>query len=537
VPSPGPEPFLTIGIAVYNDYDGLYFTVQSLRMHQDLRNTEILVIDNYGCDTTQRFIAGLPNARYIRATSAQGTAAPRDLIFRHARGDAVLCCDAHVLFFPGVIARLRAYYRDNPLTPNLLQGPLVDDDLATIWTHYDPIWYAQRWGTWGKDPRANDPEGEPFEIGMHSLGVFSCRKAAWPGFNPHFRGYGGEEGYIHEKFRRRGATTLLLPFLRWSHKFSRVGAVPFRLTAEDRLRNYLIGHAELGLDIQPILQHFALQLPPDRLKVFSETILKHYSGLEIDAGNIEPVPTVFPPRRAPAPPVESEPKAEKVQIIAPRRSIPAVRSATPLISCILPTFNRAPHQQYLIEEAIESFLRQDYAHKELILLNDCAGQVLACNAPGVRVYNIPKRFDTPGEKLAAGIELSLGELIASWIDSDISLPWRLSYSLLQLGSGERYVPGAYWHASRGVYTAVQGPNAGSSPALVARDAWKAGEPGASPGCEATALHRPAVEDWFYIERAGRALDGKPRDVTPGRFILRPHWRADYVAEARERAHP
>lgn len=528
----GPEPFLTIGMAVYNDYDGVYFTVQSLRMHHDLHNSEILIIDNYGCETTKRFIESLPNARYIRATSVQGTATPRDLIFRHARGEVVLCCDAHVLFMPGVIGRLREYYRDNPDTPNLLQGPLIDDDLTTIWTHFEPKWYAQRWGTWGHDPRGTDPEGESFEIGMHSLGVFSCRKAAWPGFNPHFRGFGGEEGYIHEKFRQRGATTLELPFLRWVHRFGRVGVLPYRLTAEDRLRNYLIGHAELGLDTKPILQHFALQLPPDRLRIFSETILKHYAGIDLEPGEIEPVETVFTPPPSAATACASG-AVENVQIIAPRRSLPATRSATPLISCILPTFNRVPDQQYLLEEAIESFLRQDYPRKELIVLSDCAGQVLVCSAPGVRVYNLPKRYDTMTKKLDAGVELSLGDLIAPWIDSDISLPWRLSYSLRQLGSGDRYLPGAYWRASRGVYAAVRGPAPGSSPVLMSREAWEANALETPPALGANAGDLSAVEDWFYIERASRALDGKQREITTGRFTLRPHWREDYAAEVRK----
>ena len=40
---------LTIGMATYNDFDGVYFTLQALRLYQDLEQTELLVIDNYGC--------------------------------------------------------------------------------------------------------------------------------------------------------------------------------------------------------------------------------------------------------------------------------------------------------------------------------------------------------------------------------------------------------------------------------------------------------------------------------------------------------
>jgi hypothetical protein len=256
---------LTIGMASYNDFDGVYFTLQLLRLYQDLADTELLVVDNYGCEHTKRFVEGWAKGRYILATEAVGTAAPRDLVFREAEGDAVLCCDSHVLFAPDAIARLKAYYHDHPATSDLLQGPIVYDDLQTISTHFDPVWRAQMWGTWATDPRGVDPEGEPFEIPMQGLGVFSCRKAAWPGFNPAFRGFGGEEGYIHEKVRQRGGRCLCLPWLRWGHRFGRPNGVPYPLTVEDKLWNYLIGHLELGLDITPVREHFAEYVPADRI--------------------------------------------------------------------------------------------------------------------------------------------------------------------------------------------------------------------------------------------------------------------------------
>ena len=181
----------------------------------------------------------------------RGTAAPRDRVFREAQGEAVLCCDSHVLFAPGAIRSLKEYYQEHPDCPDLLQGPLVYDDLQTISTHFDPVWRGEMWGIWQTDPRGQDPEGEPFEIPMQGMGVFSCRKCAWPGFNPMFRGFGGEEGYIHEKFRRAGGRCLCLPWLRWTHRFGRPAGIEYPLTVEEKLRNYLIGHAELGLGSQP----------------------------------------------------------------------------------------------------------------------------------------------------------------------------------------------------------------------------------------------------------------------------------------------
>jgi hypothetical protein len=49
---------LTIGMAAYNDFGGVYFTLQSLRLYQDLRDTELLVVDNYGCPDTKRLVEG-----------------------------------------------------------------------------------------------------------------------------------------------------------------------------------------------------------------------------------------------------------------------------------------------------------------------------------------------------------------------------------------------------------------------------------------------------------------------------------------------
>ena len=258
-------PRVTVGMATYNDFDGVYFAIQALRLYQDMQDVELLVVDNFGCDYTKRFVEGWTGGRYILRSDVQGTAAPRDLVFREAAGEIVLCCDSHVLFPPGVIARLKQFYDDNPDCDDLLQGPLLYDDGEFISTHLDPVWREEFWGIWATDPRGLDPDGAPFEIPMQGLGAFACRRSAWLGFNPRFRGFGGEEGYIHEKFRQAGRRTLCMPWLRWMHRFSRPSGVPYRLTVEDKFRNYLIGHAELGLDLAPLFEQFAARLPQETI--------------------------------------------------------------------------------------------------------------------------------------------------------------------------------------------------------------------------------------------------------------------------------
>lgn len=272
VPQKRPEelpPRLTIGMATAHDFDGVYFTIQSLRIHHAdvMPFIEIVVVDNAPDSPHSEPIKGLlgkvPRGRYIAMSEPRGTAAPRDRIFREASADAVLCVDSHVLLWPDSVRRLINWFSEHPECSDLLQGPMMDDQIGAVHaTHMDPVWRSEMFGIWGNDPRGHDFNAPPFEIPMHGLGLFACRKDAWLGFSEHFRGFGGEEGYIHEKFRQSGNRTLCLPFLRWLHRFARPAGVPYALTVNDKLRNYLIGWTELGLDVGPVVEHFKDKLPP-----------------------------------------------------------------------------------------------------------------------------------------------------------------------------------------------------------------------------------------------------------------------------------
>src|SRR5215216_6047874 len=107
-------------MATYNDFDGVYFTLQALRLYHDLEDVELLVVDNFGCEHTQQFVDGWVKGRYVLATEAVGTAAAKNRVFEEALGDAVLCCDSHVLFWSDAIKRLKAYYRQHPDCVDLL---------------------------------------------------------------------------------------------------------------------------------------------------------------------------------------------------------------------------------------------------------------------------------------------------------------------------------------------------------------------------------------------------------------------------------
>lgn len=118
------------------------------------------------------------------------------------------------------------------------------------------------------------------------------------------------------------------------------------------------------------------------------------------------------------------------------------QKSTPLVSCIMPTYGRPD----FVGESIAMFLAQDYPHKELIILNDCAGQVLEFTHPEVVVINEDQRYATLGEKRNAAISRSRGEILAVWDDDDIYLPWRISFSVaeMQRHDSEFYRPTEFW---------------------------------------------------------------------------------------------
>ena len=241
---------LTIGMACYKDFDGVYFTVQALRAYHDLTDTEILIVDNYGDKQLEDWVKAWGHGKiiYKKYTAITGTTQPRQKVFEWANGEHVICIDSHVLLTPGSLDKLWD-------TDDLIHGIMIYDDMNTPVTHMDDEWQSDMWGVWGRKDRI--PK-EPFEIPMHGLGLFGCKKDAWLGFNPDFRGFGGEEGYLHEKFRQAGRKVLCLPWIKWIHKFRH--SAPYPLDISDRIRNYLIGFDELGLDKEPIYKHFGYRM-------------------------------------------------------------------------------------------------------------------------------------------------------------------------------------------------------------------------------------------------------------------------------------
>jgi glycosyltransferase involved in cell wall biosynthesis len=98
----------------------------------------------------------------------------------------------------------------------------------------------------------------------------------------------------------------------------------------------------------------------------------------------------------------------------------------PLVSCIMPTYDR----RAFVKRAISYFLRQDYAHKELIIVDDGTDAVSDLIPIKERIRYIRLREKaTIGAKRNLACEQARGTIIAHWDDDDWYAPRRLRYQV------------------------------------------------------------------------------------------------------------
>ena len=253
-----PSPRLTIGFACYDDIEGAFFTLSSLRLHHLGGRTgwELLVVDDHPNKTPDlESCASLAGARYVHSSKNRGPAHAKNTVFDAARGEHVLLLDSHVLLAPGSIDYLLDAIERGAIGRDMWCGPLLNESASVIATHLDPIWRGDFFGIWATDP--DIAGGAIKEIPMHGAAHFVMRRDRWPGFSPSFQGFAGEEGYIHEKVRRAGGRVLCHPALGWVHRFVRGKPITYSVTLSDKIYNYLIAFYEVGWSPQGVLDFFA----------------------------------------------------------------------------------------------------------------------------------------------------------------------------------------------------------------------------------------------------------------------------------------
>lgn len=94
----------------------------------------------------------------------------------------------------------------------------------------------------------------------------------------------------------------------------------------------------------------------------------------------------------------------------------------PLVSCVCPTFGKVKH----LNEALQSFLLQDYENKEMIIFNNYPDVDFVFDHPLVKVINYKGEIHSVGEARNHAISYASGKYVIGWDDDDISLPQRIS---------------------------------------------------------------------------------------------------------------
>ncbi len=113
-------------------------------------------------------------------------------------------------------------------------------------------------------------------------------------------------------------------------------------------------------------------------------------------------------------------------------------SALPLVSCIMPTYNR----RAFIGLALASFREQSYANRELVVVDDGPDAIadLVAGQPAVRYMRLEKRISIGAKRnLACGA--ASGEIIAHWDDDDWYAPDRLEIQTAPILRGDADITG------------------------------------------------------------------------------------------------
>lgn len=240
----------------------------------------------------------------------------------------------------------------------------------------------------------------------------------------------------------------------------------------------------------------------------------------------------------------------------------ALPMSLPKVTCVCPTFARA----HLLEEAVESFLRQDYLGElELVICNDFPVQHFTIDHPRIVVANHQERMASLGEKRHRSCLMASGEYLLTWGDDDVHLPSRVSrmVEFVLANGGQFALEGPHYclygnkmvknmHATVGahiistdLYHACGGiphenraedvsfndrvharigrlPCCPHEPQFIYR--WNSGRPHVS-AVAASAQHRHRA--WERMEELAIELVDKGHEPQ-GVINLNPHWKVDWV---------
>lgn len=226
------------------------------------------------------------------------------------------------------------------------------------------------------------------------------------------------------------------------------------------------------------------------------------------------LPFHTPSEPAPAPPPAPAPKPA-----APRLLVPG--SSRPLVSCILPTRNRAD----FVLQSIRYFERQDYPERELIVVDD-GDDGLAARLPAsprIRYLRLDRRHSI-GAKRNLACREARGQILAQWDDDDWYAPGRLSAQVAPLLAGQADITGlvagtffelpawAFWTCTPALHARMFAEDVHGGTLVYRRDVLRLSH----------YPDRSLAEDAAFLRRAVRQGARLARLENPGLFVYLRH---------------
>jgi glycosyltransferase involved in cell wall biosynthesis len=345
------------------------FALHALRLfqRQDYAPRELIVVDD-GDDNLEARLPAEPRLRYLHLPSPAPTYVKRNLACALAQGEYVVQWDDDDWYGPERLSVQLA-----PLRAGAAMSAMADYLILDL----------ERWACWARDARVAERMGRQ---GIF-FGSLAFRRADWDrvgGYPP--QPVGSEVGLMRAIAEQGGQ---LVPVDASGHFICvRHGGNTWQFCP--------------GQHIDPRGWHLLDAPPlPDVDRAF---YTEHSRAYQLASGR-------WPPIHRPVP-----------ASAAARAS----NASRPLVSCIMPTFNR-PH---FVPLAIHYFLCQDYPARELIIVDDGDARVagLIPNDPRIHYQALDRRH-TIGAKRNLACALARGEYIVHWDDDDWHAPWRLSYQV------------------------------------------------------------------------------------------------------------
>jgi GT2 family glycosyltransferase len=246
-------------------------------------------------------------------------------------------------------------------------------------------------------------------------------------------------------------------------------------------------------------------------------------------------PASLPTVRQPPDPAAAPPEPAAAPAVTPARPPRA-----PLVSCVMPTFDR----RSFVPQAVRYFLRQDYPAKELIVVDDGPEPVrdLLPDDPRIRYHRLETRT-VLGAKRNLACDLARGPIIVHWDDDDWASPERVSVQVAALTTGQANVCGmasllyydtASSSAWRFTWPDRLRPWAAGPSLCFAKELWSRSPfPEVAIGEDTRFVFSPAVRRITYVDKTACVVGIIHRGNTAPKSVRGPHWSRRPVREVED----